>query len=115
MESIKRHARRLSGSFFHSPTKETPTFFDGEEKVQPIKIQLGPVSLEYQNAVWNSESKVEDDLRQQVAIKTQLNKDLEIENQLLKFKVGVLIEMVATTKLDNLTFQQRLDELSRAD
>ncbi|KAJ3071031.1 translation initiation factor eIF3 subunit [Podochytrium sp. JEL0797] len=90
-----------------SPSKSAPPQFDSEENAEPIQLHLNGTTLSYENREWATE-----DAGVSSAVVKELmekNNALEAENQLLKFKLGVMLDMMATTKLDALTLQQKLN------
>ncbi|KAI8618919.1 hypothetical protein BC830DRAFT_1106652 [Chytriomyces sp. MP71] len=97
--------RRFSENFTRSPTKGTPLRFDAEDEADPIHVQLGETNLTYENRQWISDS-----AGSKEAVKELLEKNqaLEAENQLLRFKLGVMLDMVATSKMDSLVLQHKL-------
>ncbi|KAJ3381980.1 hypothetical protein HDU92_005013 [Lobulomyces angularis] len=98
MEKMRQRSRSLSErvSRLGSPTKETPLYFESEKKCNPIRFQLGDYSLTYEDQTWKNDEYL--NLEEKM-------KGLEVENQLLKFKLQVLIDMLAGTRLDLIEFQ----------
>ncbi|TPX67472.1 hypothetical protein CcCBS67573_g07479 [Chytriomyces confervae] len=82
--------RRFSESF-RSPSKSAPPHFDAEGEAEPIQLQLGTSVLRYENRMWLNEDSGSNEAVKELLAKNQA---LEAENQLLRFKMGVLLDMV---------------------
>ncbi|KAJ3222793.1 hypothetical protein HDU81_009604 [Chytriomyces hyalinus] len=93
--------RRFSESF-RSPSKSAPPHFDAEGEAEPIQLQLGTSVLRYENRMWLNEDSGSNEAVKELLAKNQA---LEAENQLLRFKMGVLLDMAATSKVDLVTLQ----------
>ncbi|KAI8846076.1 hypothetical protein BC829DRAFT_399180 [Chytridium lagenaria] len=92
--------RRFSESFRNkSPIKERNLNFESEEKELPITISLGDALLSYENRAWLAEGSINQELLEK-------NKMLEGENQLLKYKLALMLDMLTSTKLDLLVSQK---------
>ncbi|KAL3896294.1 MAG: hypothetical protein SGCHY_004163 [Lobulomycetales sp.] len=104
----------LSAFLKLSPTKtKAPEFFELESNAAPIKLQLGDQNLHYSNLQWKSD--LEEDyeaLQRSVDQLQERNRELEMENQLVKYKVSVLLDMLTASKLDLLEFQSRVMNLT---
>ncbi|KAI9362455.1 protein chibby-like protein 1 [Zopfochytrium polystomum] len=96
---MERHLRRFSDSFKKSPVKQNPQRYDPEDESDPIRMVLGDVELVYENREWQAAGGAES---KELAEKNRL---LEVENQLLKFKLNMMMDMLSTAKLDLLTLQ----------
>ncbi|TPX56649.1 hypothetical protein PhCBS80983_g04365 [Powellomyces hirtus] len=79
-----------------------------EEDTPFINLRLGDANMVYENLEWILDNPGEGGReRASEALKeiTEKNRALEAENQLLKFKVSVMQDMLAGTKLDMLKLQ----------
>ncbi|KAI3644077.1 hypothetical protein MP228_010241 [Amoeboaphelidium protococcarum] len=108
-ETIRKHSKQLSTSnkFTLSPSGKNSgakgikfnRFADADA---PIIMNLDGHELVFQNHMWQLDGAEEDQGKPSGSI-TQLRKEntnLQKENQLLKFKLELLIDMLSTTKLD---------------
>ncbi|KAI3629842.1 hypothetical protein MIR68_011277 [Amoeboaphelidium protococcarum] len=108
-ETIRKHSKQLSTSnkFTLSPSGKNSgakgikfnRFADADA---PIIMNLDGHELVFQNHTWQLDGAEEDQAKPSGSI-TQLRKEntnLQKENQLLKFKLELLIDMLSTTKLD---------------
>ncbi|KAI9342887.1 hypothetical protein BDR26DRAFT_858938 [Obelidium mucronatum] len=100
------HIRRLSENIRRSPTKSAPPQFDAEECAEPIQLHLNGTTLHYENREWIVEDAGASSAQMKEIV--EKNNALEAENQLLKFKLGVMLDMMATTKIDCLLMQQKM-------
>ncbi|KND03749.1 uncharacterized protein SPPG_01205 [Spizellomyces punctatus DAOM BR117] len=106
-ENVKKHTRRLSDGFRRSPIKEKPAYFTPQDD-DPIHLQLGEAHLIYEGNEWMLDGPVDAGsgrASQALHDLSEKNRILEAENQLLKFKIAVLTDMLAGTKLDMLQLQ----------
>ncbi|KAJ3190150.1 Protein chibby 1 [Gaertneriomyces sp. JEL0708] len=115
-EAVKEQTRRLSESVRRQPSirvppprplsaREEPSYND------PIHLDLGGQRLVYEDGEWVNEGSVQlsgKPSSKEVDALTQRNKQLEKENQMLKFKANVLLDMLTGTKLDMLRLQHEL-------
>ncbi|KAI8923893.1 hypothetical protein BC831DRAFT_468626 [Entophlyctis helioformis] len=106
-ETVKKHARRMSagGSSHGRPELFLDAARSGEgQHGQPIRIQLGESQLVYEpeQQQWRKESERTGGQRDLA----ERNRMLEGENQVLHFKVNVLLDMLAAAKLDVVQLQQ---------
>ncbi|KAI9090829.1 hypothetical protein DFS34DRAFT_653885 [Phlyctochytrium arcticum] len=102
-ENVKKHTRRLSVSSRRSPSlKERAMFLRPTDNDDPIEMQLGKNQLVYNDNEWMLVGEGNTEGTRELAEK---NRVLEGENQILKFKLAVLQDMLATTKLDMLQLQ----------
>ncbi|KAL7746582.1 hypothetical protein RI367_008109 [Sorochytrium milnesiophthora] len=105
-DTVRRQTRRLSESVRRSPTKEyRQTIFDDNNA--PITLTLDGNELLYENGAWAAAQLDGSNFREQVDALTDRNKQLQEENQLLKFKLEILLDMLSVTKLDMLRLQTK--------
>ncbi|KAJ3114573.1 hypothetical protein HDU96_001943 [Phlyctochytrium bullatum] len=90
--------RRLSQSFRKSLVKDKGLNFDSEDQEPPISIVLGDTVLSYDNREWHAEGSVSDEL-------IERNRILEGENQLLRYKLALLLDLLTAAKLDLFALQ----------
>ncbi|KAJ1568297.1 hypothetical protein HK405_002987, partial [Cladochytrium tenue] len=92
------------------PIKHNPQHYEPEDAAEPVKLALGGVELVYEDREWRAAAGVAGGGGSQAAAAaaelSQMNERLEAENQLLKLKLAVALEMLAAAKLDVLTLQQ---------
>jgi hypothetical protein len=109
-----------------SPSKSKPTsFFDPESTAPSVKLTLGAQNLEYINQEWKSD--LESDYTELLKVVEGLqerNRDLEMENSMVKYKVclgcimrkvSVLVDLLTASKLDLLEFQSRVMNMTMAN
>ncbi|TPX40354.1 hypothetical protein SeMB42_g06045 [Synchytrium endobioticum] len=109
-ENVKKRARRLSDSFSLSAPSPRLRQFEPETAAAPVKLKLGETTLIYEDHNWKRADGSSDKTVKMVENLTDRNRALEAENQLLKFKVNVLLDMLAGTKLDLLEIQKELSD-----
>ncbi|KAI9012947.1 Chibby family-domain-containing protein [Gaertneriomyces semiglobifer] len=115
-EAVKEQTRRLSESVRRQPSIRVPPPrpLSAREELSyndPIHLDLGGQRLVYEDGEWVNEGSVQPSGKpssKEVDALTQRNKQLEKENQMLKFKANVLLDMLTGTKLDMLRLQQEL-------
>ncbi|KAI9138194.1 Chibby family [Paraphysoderma sedebokerense] len=103
-QTVKKHSRRLSESLRRSPIKE-PRQTNFDDYTQPITVNLDGNELIYENNLWSAASIDGNHLKNQINALTEANQTLQEENQFLKFKIGILLDMLSVTKLDLLRLQ----------
>ncbi|KAJ3051957.1 hypothetical protein HK097_007046 [Rhizophlyctis rosea] len=105
--------------FRRSPIKDlrSPVVLETGEMVPPIVLRLGEAQLVYEGHEWRVDNGDIDDIMNHassrkgvVADLEERNRRLEGENEALKMKVDVLLDMLAVTKLDTLQLQEKLRE-----
>ncbi|RKO84953.1 hypothetical protein BDK51DRAFT_27851 [Blyttiomyces helicus] len=113
MSAIGKHIRRLSDGLFRPAIKDKTPEIKPEAAADPIGIKLGDLELVYRDKEWvvekgpappptaPSPASVDATLQQLI----EKNRALEGENQLLKYKMNVLVDMLAGSKLDTLRLQ----------
>ncbi|KAL2917897.1 Phosphatidylinositol 4-kinase stt4 [Polyrhizophydium stewartii] len=87
-ESVKKHTRRWSSG----PAKLSAAGFSDERRSNPIRMQLGDSVMVYEGHQWRRAESGD----RHVNDLAERNRILEGENQLLHFKVNVLLDMVPT-------------------
>ncbi|KAJ1550131.1 hypothetical protein HK096_008590, partial [Nowakowskiella sp. JEL0078] len=79
-------------TFRRSPTKDRPSLSILENDPKEFKIQLGNVAVSYANNTWNAVDEIQQQkASQEIKILDGKNRQLTAENQILKFKVNVLL------------------------
>lgn len=77
--------------------------------MNPIKMSLSGQNLTYQNLNWRSDLEQDyEALQRSVEQLQERNKNLEMENQMVKYKVSVLLDLLTASRLDLLEFQSRV-------
>ncbi|TPX38336.1 hypothetical protein SmJEL517_g00325 [Synchytrium microbalum] len=107
-ENVKKHARRLSDSFNLGNQSPRLRQFEPENVAPPVKLKLGETVLVYEDHQWKRGDGSSEKSAKMVDQLAERNRVLEAENQLLKFKVNVLLDMLAGTKLDLLEIQKEI-------
>ncbi|KAJ3034664.1 hypothetical protein HDV00_004803 [Rhizophlyctis rosea] len=99
------------------PNLKSPVVLESGEQVPPIVLRLGDAQLVYEDHEWRLDSGDIDDIMTQASGRKgamtdlqERNRKLEGENELLKMKIDVLLDMLAVTKLDALQLQDKLRE-----
>ncbi|KAJ3350711.1 hypothetical protein AMAG_09989 [Allomyces macrogynus ATCC 38327] len=105
LDAVKKHTRRLSESLKRSPLKE-PRSGAIDDHPPPISLVLDGNEIVYENGMWAAATADGMQLKEQLAAVTERNQQLQEENQLLRFKLEVLMDMLAVAKLDVLRLQE---------
>ena len=97
---MQKHLRRFSDTLRSlSPTKKQSHFgganhhYENENQEDPIHLNIGGVSLLYENRSWRTDSENNNNGEISASL-IEKNRVLEGENQLLKYKLNILMEMV---------------------
>ncbi|KAI8807725.1 hypothetical protein BJ742DRAFT_772903 [Cladochytrium replicatum] len=110
-ESVKKHTRRLSDGmqFFRSPTKAIPPPVETDPHA-PITMTLADVNVQFdESGVWTAVDRRDHaKMEAEIAELGEKARLLDGENQVLKFKLNVVMDMLAGAKLDVLKLQQEL-------
>ncbi|KAJ3207306.1 hypothetical protein HDU82_003887 [Entophlyctis luteolus] len=104
--SMELTADDLSTNYQTFCDPRAPQLFDPEDVADPIQLHLDGCVMSYEDRVWLQ--KESDGSSPMLKELQDRNRALEAENQLLKFKIGVMLDMLATTKLDCAILQQKL-------
>ncbi|KAI9179115.1 hypothetical protein H9P43_005777 [Blastocladiella emersonii ATCC 22665] len=105
IEAVRKHTRRMSESLKRSPIKE-PRSSTIEDHPAPISLMLDGCELVFSNGVWTTASADGVQLQERLAALSERNEQLQEENQMLKFKLELLMDMLAVSKLDVLRLQE---------
>jgi hypothetical protein len=81
-------------SFKWSPLKQPTQHYEEEDAEDPIQIKLGNVELTYDNRSWHIDGQSSGRSGVKAQELVERNRLLEAENQLLKYKMNVLLDMV---------------------
>lgn len=95
MNKIKRQTRRLSDALRRSPIRNGARSVD--DVPDAITLKLGENDVIYSGGLWMG---TDEAMHQRFADLVEENLCLQEENQSLKFKVDLLINLLAVTKLD---------------
>ncbi|ORZ32620.1 Chibby family [Catenaria anguillulae PL171] len=105
LETVRKHTRRMSESLKRSPIKE-PRSTNIDDHPAPISLLLDGNEMVYENGIWVAATADGMQLKEQLTTLVDRNQQLQEENQLLKFKLELLMDMLAVTKLDVLRLQE---------
>ncbi|KAI8893792.1 hypothetical protein BC833DRAFT_661382 [Globomyces pollinis-pini] len=95
-DNVKRRSRSFSISGFTKPISSVP--IRNQLKMdQGIRLQLGETSLLFREGKWITESEKNEMLIRELE---ERNRMLMNENELLGFKLGLVLDMLALSKLD---------------
>eukprot|EP00048_Salpingoeca_helianthica_P020361 m.6176 g.6176 ORF g.6176 m.6176 type:complete len:125 (-) comp4713_c0_seq1:52-426(-) len=75
----------------------------------PIALNLGDYQMVYEDGCWRSENASAGQPNKELALMRKRVQELSEENNMLKFKVEVLLDMLAINKADFQTLQKELD------
>ncbi|EDQ90145.1 uncharacterized protein MONBRDRAFT_36725 [Monosiga brevicollis MX1] len=78
----------------------------------PIPLELGGIRLVYDDGVWTTEKMPENVSEVDVKKLTHDNRRLQEENNLLKYKIEVLIDMLTEARIEAEDIEERLDHES---
>ncbi|KAH6563603.1 hypothetical protein BASA50_002743 [Batrachochytrium salamandrivorans] len=96
-DSVRKHTRRWSSGV----TKLQLGGLPDEHSTQPIRVQLGDEIMIYEKNQWHRDTE-----NKQMLDLNERNRMLEGENQVLHFKVNVLLDMLASSTLDAVQLKQ---------
>ncbi|KAJ1512753.1 hypothetical protein HMI54_008607 [Coelomomyces lativittatus] len=105
LDTVRRRTRRFSENFRRSPLRE-PRTSNIDDHPAPISLVLDGNELIYEDGMWVAGNMEGMQLKEQLHVLTEKNQQLQEENQLLKFKLELLMDMLSVTKLDLLRLQE---------
>uniref|UniRef100_A0A6M2DHF9 Putative chibby n=1 Tax=Xenopsylla cheopis TaxID=163159 RepID=A0A6M2DHF9_XENCH len=91
---------RKSGKLISEGTREDNNRSDTE--LTPIKFKLGEQEVQFNAGQWTSDNKDQCTEKQRYYDLQQYAKDLQQENNILKLKVELLLDMLAESTADNI-------------